>query len=66
MSSPQLGDFLYDFGNNALFSVVEPVVDLAIALREGGITTLSGCHVGNPVLYGDGSSEDNIDGVIGW
>ena len=53
MSSPQLGDFLNNFGNDALFSVVEPIVDLAIALREGGISTLSCCHVGDPVLYGD-------------
>jgi len=46
--------------------MVESVVDLTIAFREGGITSFSSSHVGNPVCYGDRSSEHNIDRVVGW
>lgn len=56
-----LSDNLRD---DSLLSLVKTLVDLAVAVGEGGVGGLEGIQVGDPVLNGLRSSEDDIDRLV--
>ena len=61
----QFTNLIQHLAQSALFRGVEALMDLAVALRIGGVSGLGGREVSNPVEDRLRAAEHNIDRVVG-